>query len=86
VQAASEGIVATMTSQKNVGRIIGFIVLSTFLGLLLCWLNDKRVARKQKDKQRRRRLMGIPEKSYARRRTPHNNKPVQKPNEEGEMA
>jgi hypothetical protein len=87
VAAESESIVATLTSTKNVGRIVGFVILATFVGLLLCWLSDRRIARKKKERQRKRRLMGMTDKSYARRRGQErkDRQPTQ-PTTEGEMA
>lgn len=80
---SSESMVTTMTSKKNVGRIIGFVVLATFFILFLCCMNDKRVARKQKEKQRKRRLMGMSDKSYTKRRSQQQRQQQQT---EGEMA
>ena len=56
------------TDEKNIARIVGFVILATFVGLLLCWVNDKRLARKRKEAERKRRLTGMSNRAYDRRR------------------
>ena len=66
----TEQIVAAVTNEKFIGRVIGIIVLAVFLCLVLCMFNDRRKKKKMKEKERKRRLMGgISERTFEKRRS-----------------